>query len=405
MASVLSPRQKPPKGRLFPGVPPPRTSPEGSRKQPLGRPAETFHRRAHRVSRQAALALLFAAPLLFLAVTAHDRGFVSPTLKFVVDRGHLATSRPGLSHLQYVYPPLPVLLSIILPGDQLSLAVCACLFSGLVGSVLVMRIGLVRAMTLGLPLIAVPQMWFMSSELLPPVVALAFLAVALFGFIEFASYGETYGGFIAGLALAASYAADPGALLYAVVMCLFVPFLGAGRYHGDPRGPVGAAAVIAFPCVAMAACWSFLIWKFSGTWPGDLNYSPNAHVLQFPSGVLGGLGHAFASAFADLARSTLYIAAAVLLTMRRHTIVLGAGMLLPALALALALWLGYAYTAINAYYMFVLLAIAMVTNHRLMDHQRDATVLAVAAVVQVIIGIKLLPPSPGYIVWQHLMFH
>jgi hypothetical protein len=377
---------------------------ESPLRQPLDRSQETFRARARRFSRQGALALLLAAPLLFLAVTAHDRGFVSPTLKFVVDRGQLATSGPGFTHLQYVYPPLPVLLSIILPRDQLSLAICTCLFSGLMGSVLVMRIGLLRAMLLGLPLIAVPQMWFMSSELLPPVIALAFLAVALFGFIQFATYGETYGGFIAGLALAASYAADPGALLYALVMCLFVPLLGAERYRGDPRGPIGAMAVIAFPVLAMAVSWSFLIWKFSGTWPGNLNYSPNAHVLQFPYGVLGGLGRALASAFADLARSTVYIAAGVLLLMRRHTVLLGAGLLLPVLALALVLWVGFDYTAINAYYMFVLVAIAVITNHRLTDSPRYATVLVIAAVVQVIIGIRLLPPTPGFTVWQHLMF-
>jgi hypothetical protein len=365
---------------------------------------ETFRRRAVRASRQGALALLLAAPLLFLAVTAHDRGFVSPTLKFVVDRAHLATGGPGLSHLQYVYPPLPVTLSIILPGDQLSLAICACLFSGLIASVLVMRLGPLRAMVLGLPLIAVPQMWFLSSELLPPVVALAFLAVALFGFIQFATYGETYGGFVAGLALAASYAADPSALLYAAVMCVFVPLLGAERYEGDPQGPVGAALVIAFPVVAMAASWSFMIWKFSGTWPGDLHYSPNAYVLQFPHGVLGGLGRALGSAFADLARSTLYLAAAVLLLMRRHTVLLGAGLVFPVLALALALWVGFDYTAINAYYVFTLIAIAVITNHRLMDSPRYATVLVIAAAGQVVIGIRLLPPTIGFTVWQHLMF-
>ena len=303
-----------------------------------------------------------------------------------------------------MYPPLPVLLSIILPGDQLSLAICACLFSGLMGSVLVMRLGLLRAMGLGLPLIAVPQMWFMSSELLPPVVALAFLAVALFGFIQFATYGLTYGGFIAGLALAASYAADPGALLYAAVLCLFVPLLGTERYHGDRQGPVGAALVIAFPIVAMAAAWSFMIWKFSGTWPGDLNYSPNAHVLQFLTGCSAGSGAR------SRPRSPTWPA-------RRSTSPRGscsscagtpscsAPPAAPGLALALALWVGFAYTAINAYYMFVLIAIAVVTNHRLMNRARNTTVLIIAAAVQAIIGIRLLPPSPGYVVWQHLMSH
>ncbi len=64
----------------------------------------------------------------------------------------------------------------------------------------------------------------------------------------------------------------------------------------------------------------------------------------------------------------------------------------------------YAYTPVNAYYMFVLLAIAVITNHRLMDSQRHAAVLVIAAVAQVIIGIRLLPPTAGFAVWQHLMF-
>ena len=33
-----------------------------------------------------------------------------------------------------------------------------------------------------------------------------------------------------------------------------------------------------------------------------------------------------------------------------------------------------------------------------------ATVLVIGAVVQVIIGIRLLPPATGFTVWQHLMF-
>ncbi len=121
--------------------------------------------------------------------------------------------------------------------------------------------------------------------------------------------------------------------------------------------------------------------------------------------MLGGLGHALATAFADLARSTLYIAAAVVVAARRRTILFGVGLVLPVLALALALWIGYAYSAINAYYMFVLLAIAVITNHRLMDRPQYATVLVIAAVVQVIIGIELLPPTTGFTAWQHLMFH
>ena len=319
-------------------------------------------------------------------------------------RGDIAASGPGLSNLQYAYPPLPVLLTIVLPGGALTLAICTSLFSGLMASVLVRRIGLLKVLVLGLPLTLVPEMWYVSSELLAPVLALTFLAIALFGFIEFANHGVTHGGFIAGLALAASYAADPGALLYAAVMCLFVPLLGAARFNGDPQGPIGASAVIAFPVVAMAVCWSFLIWKFSGTWPGNLAYSVNADVLGFPYGVLGGLGHALVTTLGDLARSVVYLTAAVLLCLRRRTIRIGLGLLLPALALALALWLGFSYSSANAYYLFVLLAITVIVDNKLMDKPQYAAVIAIAAVVQVIVATLWLPPTAGYTLWHHLMF-
>jgi hypothetical protein len=375
-----------------------------SRPPQPGRPQQTSRGRARRLSRHAALALLLAAPLIFLAVTAHDRGFVSPNVRWIVNRETILTSGPGLSKLGYGYPPLPVLLAVIVPGGEFGLAICTCLFSGLIGSLLIRRVGLSRGMLLALPLIAVPQMWFFASELIAQVLSLAFLAVAVFGFFEFASYGQTYGGFVAGLALAASYTADPGALLYALVMCLFVPLLGTGRFQGDWHGPVATCAVIAFPVVATAACWSFLVWKMSGHWPGDLHYAPGADLFGFPHGVLGGIGPALASAFGDLARSTVYIAVAVLLCVRRRTVRVGVGMLLPALALALALWLGFDYSPINSFYLFTLLAIAVVANHDLLEGDTGRTVILIAAVAQVIIGIKLLPPTPGFTVWQHLMF-
>ena len=319
-------------------------------------------------------------------------------------REEIATTGPLLGNLQYVYPPLPVLLAVIVPAGAFGLAICTCLFSGLMASLLVRRIGLLRVLVLGLPLTLVPEMWYVASELIAPVLALTFLAVALFGFIEFADRGETYGGFIAGLALAASYAADPGALLYAAVMCLFVPLLGSARFNGDPQGPIGASAVIAFPVVAMAACWSFLVWKFSGTWPGNLDYSVKADVLGFPYGLLGGVGHALVTTLGDLARSVLYITAGVLLCLRRRTILIGLGLLLPVIGLALGLWLGFDYSAVTAFYLFALLAMTVIIHHKLMNRPQYAAVIVIAAVVQVIVGNLWLPPTAGYTLWHHLMF-
>lgn len=348
---------------------------------------------------------MFAAPLLFLAVAANQRGFASPALTWIEQRAHTATLGPGFSHLQFIYPPLPVLLALVLARSTFALSIATCLFSGFTLAMVVRRAGVWRAAVLALPLIFVPAMWYTASQLLPQVVALTFLAVALDGFIRFATYGETYGGFIAGLALAVSYSADPGALVYAAVMAVFVPLISADRFVGDVEAPVGVAAVILFPCVAMAACWSFLIWKFTGTWPGNLGYAPGAHVLQFPHGVLAGLSMAITSALQDLARCVVYWVAAILLALRRGTVFIGLGLALPVLALAVALWLGFDYSPITAYFMLTLLAITVVTQHRLMDTPLTIGVIAVAAVAQVIEANLWAPASAGFTLWQHLMFH
>jgi hypothetical protein len=376
-----------------------------SRTAPLDRTRETFRSRAWAASKLGGLALLLAAPLLALAVLAYRAGFANAELSWISRRAAVAVSGPGFTRLQYAYPPVPVLLALIFPDDRLSLAVITCLFSGLMAALLLRRVGLRWGFVLGLPLLLVPEMWYTASELLPQVVALTFLAVALFGFIEFAARGETYGGFVAGLALAVSYAADPGALLYAGIMCLFVPLLGTARYRGHPSAPLGVGAVLVFPCVAMAAIWSFLLWKFTGHWPGSLAYSPEAGVLRFPLGVLGGLRHALALAFSDAVRSVLYVAAAVLLCLRRRTLAVGLGLVLPVLALTLALWLGFDYSPSTAYFLLALLAIVVIPEFRLLDTPLFAVVIVVAALVQVGLAWAWPTSADGFSTWAQLVFH
>jgi hypothetical protein len=362
----------------------------------------TFRSSTYRASRNIAIAVAFALPLIFLAVWANSRGFTSPSLAWIVNRSHIATTGPGFSHLDYVYPVTPVLLALIVPGGAFALAILTCLFMGATMSILVHRLGFTRTVVL-LPLVAVPAMWYAASELLPQVIALTFLAVALGGFIQFAQYGETYGGFICGLALAVSYSADPGALLYAAVMCAFVPLISTDRYHGDPQAPIGVCSVLVFPCVAVAASWSFLLWKFTGHWPGNLAYSPHADVLGFPYGVLDGLGRSLAAALADLARAPMYVVAAVLLAIHRRVII-GVGLVLPVLALAIALWLGFDYTPVTAYFMLTVLAATVISENQLMGSRVAWLILAAAAVAQVVVALVWPPYSAGFSAWQHAVF-
>jgi hypothetical protein len=368
------------------------------------RPASESRLRAARASRHVALALALALPLIALAVWANHEGFVSPRVQWVVHRGQLVSSGPGVGNLQYAYPMLPVLLSILLPDKVLALPIVTCLFSGALLALLARWLAAPRNLVVLLPLVAVPVMWFVASELLPQVIALTFLVIALEAFLEFAARGVTYGGFVAGLALAVSYTADPGAVLYMLVMCLFVPVISARRYQGDPKATVGIWAVLAFPFLAVLLGWAFLMWKFTGSWHGNLAYSPNADVLAFPHGVLPGLGRALVSAGRDVLRAPLYVVAAALAAVRTRKPAIGVGLIFPVLMLALALWLGFDYSPDTAYFMLTLLAIGVSMEHKLMTVRWMWWVLLGAALLQVAIVYAWPPATLGFSLWWHAVF-
>lgn len=255
------------------------------------------------------------------------------------------------------------MLAIALPGSTVSLSIVTCLFSAVMLAYvigrLLRRVSVVTTVILLLPIVAVPIMWYALTQLFTTVAALAFLAVALDGFVRFAAHGETEGGFTAGIALALSLCCDPGALMYGLVMCLFAPAITHIRYRGRRTGPA-IAAVLCFPIVAIALGWLFLVWRFSGTFPGSLDYQTGADLLAFPSGVAGTLVHAIRSAWTDLLHVPLYFAAAALLCYRRPAAALG--LLLPFAALAAALWLGFAYGQVAAYLMFTILALVTISD-------------------------------------------
>jgi hypothetical protein len=337
-----------------------------------------------------------------VAAWAYHRGFTSQSLRHIEARaGRTADGGSGLTGLRYADPPLPVLLALILPGGVFTLTVLTCLCSGTMlfytGRSLLRRIPAAESAVLLLPLVGVPAMWYIASQLLPAVIALTFLAFALEGFIRFAAYGETDGGFVAGIALALSYCADPGALLYAVVMCMFAPLISHFRYHDDPVATVSIGAVLIFPILAVTAGWTFLVWKFSGTFSESLYYDPSAHLLDFTGGVTHNLIQALGAAATDLAHVPLYVCAGVALAFRRP--LAAVGLLLPALALTIARWLGFAYTPITAYFMFTLLGLTVIAHSVPRDDRRLRWILAAAAAAQVVLAIWWPPHSAGYASW------
>lgn len=344
--------------------------------------------------------LLAAAPLIALALWAQHRGFVNPGLALLEHRAHQVTQGGAdLRGMRYGYPPLPVMLAIILPGGTLALSITACVFSGFIlqylAERLLRRLPLLTSLALLAAFVAVPAMWYASSQLLAADASLAFLAIALGAFIRFAVHGETEGGFVAGIALAVSYCFDPGAILYALVMCAFAPLISHVRYRSDPAATASIAGVLLFPLAATALSWFFLVWKFSGTFPGSLSYASEARLFDFPSGVWGGLARAAGTAVVDLAHAPLYLLAGFVLFRRPMAIL---GFVLPVVGLTAGLWLGFAYSQITAFFMFTILALVTISDTA---SKRDSWVLAGMACVQLAVAIAWPPSSVGFTAWLH----
>jgi hypothetical protein len=347
--------------------------------------------------------LLAAFPLIGLAVWAHSRGFESAQLALIEHRaGLVRAGGPSLKGLRYGYPPLPALVALVLPGGPLSLSIVTCVFSsvilGYVTTRLLGRVSAVVVVALVLPIVADPTMWYAESQFLGPVSALAFLAIALDGFVRFAAHGETEGGFAAGIALALSLCCDPGALMYGLVMCAFAPLISHARYNSR-YSAAAIAAVLSFPVAAAAAGWLFLVWKFSGAFPGSLDYQPGVHLLAFPGGIARSLAAAARAAGWDLLHVPLYFAAAAMLWYRRPAAL--AGLLLPIVALTSALWLGFIYSQAASYLMLTILALVVISET---GPRRFQTALAVVALVQLALALAWPPASTSFATWAHLVF-
>jgi hypothetical protein len=92
-------------------------------------------------------------------------------------------------------------------------------------------------------------------------------------------------------------------------------------------------------------------------------------------------------------------------TIRRRAPAYGLGLLLPVLVLILALWLGFDYNPVIAYFMFTLLAVTVITHNPTMDDPRLRWVLLVAAVVQLALAFIWPPTSAGFELWRHDLLH
>jgi hypothetical protein len=366
----------------------------------LATPASAWIDWPARYWRRITLYLSFALPLIGLSVWAESRGYAHPELTLLEHRASLVRAGgSAMTGIRYLYPPIPTLLAMALPHNELALSIITCLCSaiilGYVTRRLLSKVSLATTAVLVLPLVAAPIMWYAASQLAPTVLALAFLAVALDGFLRFAAQGDTEGGFVAGLALAASFLCDPGAVAYGVVMCAYAPLISHARYRRE-GSTAAIAAVLCFPLAAIVAGWVFLVWKFTGRYPDDLHYAVGAHPYAFPAGVTHQLVQSLRAVGVSMLHVPLYFAAMVVLAYRQRLAVFG--LLLPPAALGIVLWLGFAYTPIAAYLLFTILALVAISSRA---QRRFEPMLVIVALGQLALVLAWPPTTAAFTQWVH----
>ena len=196
----------------------------------------------------------------------------------------LALFASGFDAGTQALPPLPALVASLVPGGAIGVSLATCLATGIMLAALGER--LIRwevPVRIGVPLL-VPALAFAGSQDLTGILTVAFLALALEAFVQFAVAGQTEGAFHAGLLLAGAVLCAPVAVVFALALGVAAPFVAAERGRAEPATWV----VLSFPALAALAGWTFLDWIFTGF--GDLGLDP-AIAAGLRGRVAGGRAH------------------------------------------------------------------------------------------------------------------
>jgi hypothetical protein len=262
----------------------------------------------------------------------------------------------------------------------MGVSLATCLATGLMLAALGER--LIRwevPVRIGVPLL-VPAVAFAGSQDLTGILTVAFLALALEAFVQFAVAGQTAGAFHAGLLLAGAVLCAPVAVVVALALGVAAPFVAAERGRAEPATWV----VLAFPSVAALACWAFLDWIFNGF--GDLGLDPAP-------------GQAFEGALLAVAHTPLYVAVAILFAVRRPRAL--AGYLVPVLGVFVGLLVGLPSSGVTAYLLLTFVALVAVPRS---PSRRLATFLGAVALAQWALALSWPPTNQAYAEWLHVVW-
>jgi hypothetical protein len=285
----------------------------------------------------------------------------------------------ALQARQQGYPPPPAggvaLLAAALPGSTLGLL--TGLTTGVVLAALGERLVAWRVpLRVGAPLFLVPALAYAGSQDLTAMLTVAFLALAVEGFVHFAVAGRPEGAVRAGLALAAAALCDPVAIGYAAAFAAAAPFVAAERRPA----PQGCRAVLLFPALAAGAGWALLEWRLTG----------HLRVAADPGGLVAAAGGAVLA----VAHTPLYAAVAVVYAVRRPRAL--AGYLVPVAGVFGTLLAGLSYSPVTAYLLLTVVALVAVPRA---PSRRLGAFLATVGLAQWALTVTWPPTSPAFQDW------
>jgi hypothetical protein len=236
------------------------------------------------------LRLALAMPYAVVVIVASRRDIVSePNLRLERAADAIDWGADDLGFVTEIYPPIPVAIANVLPGDVWWLGLVGAACAGVVLQVLWERLHQreVPAWLTVLLLASVgltPAFLYSSTQDLVVFLGMALFAFAIAGMLRFAVEGDTEGGFQCGLAFGVAAMCDPATFVYAIVAGIAAPLVASRRYRNEPGAAAATLAVILVPTVSALAGWTFLVWRFTGELFSPLPDDPA--FLDFPGGVL-----------------------------------------------------------------------------------------------------------------------
>jgi hypothetical protein len=349
------------------------------------------------------LRLAVAVPYVALADLANARGGASAANLALSHQAQALTWTSGrLDWVAHAYPPLPLALARVVPGGAFGLAVAGALCTGVLLQLTVERLILrsvptASALVLAASVAVMPVFWFVAVRDVVSFLTLSLLSAALTGLLDFMFNRSTESGFIAGIGFGLATLCDLSALSFAVAgavaAVLVAPRARAVREIARRRA---AATVVLFPSAAALVGWSFLEWRFSGSWTRSFTLAEPG-LFRFVGGAGGSLVRSANAVGIDLLFAPVFIvAAALVLTRRPSSFLSGVAVLGCLIADG---WLGAALGRPATVVLLAVVGLALLPEH---PSRLEQGVLWVAVALQVAAAFGALDAGLGPVThWLH----